>query len=194
MIKKTILFSLMIVLFINCWGDKKTAIGTNFNDTSFVSKNFKTKIYFSDLASPCSYISKEILAKLYNVSVDKILTIEGNAQNKTCTLRVKLSDEEYNYLVGSIRFYEEKDKLEDGTSWVESWQLQKGISKSAEWIPNLGNAALWIDKKRELRVKFKNYTMAINVPGAAFNKKEKALNRDYKKIALALADKTPILK
>ena len=194
MTKKTLLFSLIIALFTNCFGDKKTAIGTNFNDSSFVNKDFKTQTTFADLASPCSYISQENVAKLYNVSNDEIIIVKGNVENKTCALRVKLSDDEYNYLLGSIRFYEEKDKLEDGSSWIETWQLQKGISKSAEWIPNLGKAALWIGNKRELRIKFEDYTMAINVPGAVFNKEEKALNRDYKKIALTLAEKINALK
>ncbi|SDR92446.1 hypothetical protein SAMN05216503_1408 [Polaribacter sp. KT25b] len=191
--RKILIFTLIISLFTSCLGDKKSAVGTNFNDTSFENKKFKTKVVYADLAQPCSYVVKKDLAQQYNVSVEEVLMMEGNSQNKICTIRVKLSDDEYNYLVGSIRFYEEKDNLEDGSSWVESWQLQKGISKSGEWIPNLGKAALWIAKKRELRIKFKDYTMALNVPGAAFNKQEKALNRDYKKIALTIVKDIEIL-
>ncbi|MGJ8745112.1 hypothetical protein [Polaribacter sp.] len=191
--KNIVILTLIISVFTSCFGDKKSAIGTNFKDTSFENKKFKTKVVYADLAQPCSYVAKKDLAKQYNVSVEEVLIIEGSSQNKICTIRVKLSDDENNYLMGSFSFYEEKDNLIDESSWVESWQIQKGSSKSGEWIPNLGKAALWIGKKRELRIKFKDYTMALKVPGAAFNKQEEALKRDYKKIALSLVRKINLL-
>lgn len=194
MIKKIILFTVTIVLFTNCFSDKKSAIGTNFNDTSFVNKKFTNKVNFSKIEDVCSYISAEHLAKLYNVNEADITIIKGNSANKRCSFYVKLSDQKFDHITGSIGVYEEKDKLEDGSTWVESWQIRKNVSKSAEWIPNLGQAAYYRGSKRELFVKFKDYTMSITAPGSTFNKIEKEKNRDYKKIALALANKTPILK
>ena len=63
MIKKIILFTITIVLFTNCFSDKKSAIGTDFNDTSFVNKKFTNKVNFSEIEDVCSYISVEHLAK-----------------------------------------------------------------------------------------------------------------------------------
>lgn len=193
MIKKILLFSVTLVLFTNCFGDKKSAVGTDFNNTSFVNKKFTNKVSFSEIEDVCSYVSAQHLAKLYNVNETDITIIKGNSTNKRCSFYVKLSDQKLDHIIGSIGFYEEKDKNEDGSTWIESWQIRKNVSKSAEWIPNLGQAAYYRGSKRELFVKFKDYTMSITAPGSAFNKIEKEKNRDYKKIALALAEKTPIL-
>lgn len=183
-----------MVLFASCVGDKKVGIGTDFNDTSFINKNFKNKIAFSELDSPCSYINKAQLAKLYNVSQENVVLIKGNSLNNTCSIRVKLSDDEFNYISGGISFYKDKDNLEDGSSWVDSWQLQKGVSVSAIWLKDLGKAAMYKSKKRELIIKFTDYTMLVTAPGSSFNQMEKDKNRDYKNIALTLAKQTPLLK
>jgi hypothetical protein len=193
MMKKTIVFSLIVCLFSACFGDRKSAIGTDFNDKSFINKNFKgNKIKFSKITTPCNYVSKEALANLYNVTQDQVYLIGGNSTSKTCTIRVKMSDAEHDYITGSIHFYEEIDKTEDGSSWVDTWQIQKGVSKSSEWIPNLGKAAFYKGSKRELRIKFNNYVLSVTAPGGAFNEVEKSKNRDYKKIALDMASKTPL--
>lgn len=193
--KKYILLSLTIVLLSSCFGDKKSAIGTTFSDDSFVNKSFKgNKLQFADIESPCQYISQETLAKHYGTSPDKVLLIGGNAQSKTCTIRVQLSDQEFDFLSGSLHFYEEMNTRSDGTTWEDDWQLQKGISKSSEWISNLGKAAMYKKAKRELLVKFDNYTMSVIAPGSSFNKTEKAQNRDYQKIVFDLANNTPLLK
>lgn len=193
MMKKIIGFSFFIALLTGCFGDKKTAIGTNFNDISFVNKNFKgNTLEFSAITTPCKYISKESLATLYKVSKDQVYLMGGNSSSKTCTIRVKISDAKYDYITGSIHFYEELDKTEDGSTWVEMWQIQKGTSKSSEWIPNLGKASFYKGSKRELRVKFDNYVLSVMAPGSAFNEVEKSKNRDYKKIALAMAKQTPL--
>lgn len=191
--KNLFLFSLMILLLSSCFGDKKSAIGTNFNDSSFVNISFSgNKMNFADINSPCNYTSKEALAKLYNTSEEKVILIGGNAQSKTCTIRIQLSDQEFDYITGAIHFYEEANKRSDGTTWEDDWQLQKGISKSAQWISNMGKAAMYKNAKRELLVKFDEYTMSVVAPGSAFNEKEKELNRDYEKIAVAIAKNTPL--
>jgi len=193
--KKCILLSLTIVLLSSCFGDKKSAIGTTFSDDSFVNKNFKgNKLAFADIDSPCQYISQESLAKYYGTSTDRIILIGGNSQSKTCTLRVQLSDQEFDYLTGSLYFFEEPNKRSDGTTWEDDWQLQKEISKSSEWISNVGKAGLYKASKRELLVKFDDYTMSVIAPGSAVNQVEKSKNRDYKTIALNIANNTPLLK
>ena len=192
--KKILLLNLILLLFAACIGDKKTAIGTDFNDKSFINKNFKTKKAFSEINNVCSYISKEELAKLYNVSLDKVILIDGGKSRKGCSIRVKITDDDFGYITGGISFYEELNKTSEGVNWVESWQIQKGISKSAEWISNLGKAAMYKSKKRELFIKLDNYTLTITAPGSAFNKIEKSKNRDYKKIALAIVKNIDFLK
>ena len=191
--KNLFLFGLMILLLSSCFGDKKSAIGTTFNNSSFVNKNFSgNKMNFTEISSPCNYTSKEALAKLYNTSEDKVVLIGGNAQSKTCTIRIQLSEKEFDYITGAIHFFEEANKRSDGTTWEDDWQLQKGMSRSAQWVSKMGKAAMYKNAKRELLVKFDEYTMSVIAPGSAFNKTEKALDRDYQKIALAMAKNTPL--
>lgn len=191
--KNLFLFGVIILLFSSCLGDKKSAIGTTFDDSSFVNKGFKgNKFGFAEISQPCTYTTKETLAKLYDTTADKVTLIGGNAQSKTCTIRIQMSDQEFDYITGAIYFYEEVNKRSDGTTWEDDWQLQKGISKSAKWISNMGKAAMYKEKKRELLVKFDDYTMCIVAPGSAFNQTEKGLNRDYQKLAIAMAKNTPL--
>lgn len=195
MMKKTIVFSLIVCLFSACFGDKKSAIGTDFKDNSFMNKNFKgNQIEFAKITTPCNYVSKEELAKLYNVSSDKVVLIGGNQSSKGCSIRVKITDDKFGYITGGVRFYEELNNTSEGVNWIESWQVQKGISKSAEWISNLGKAAMYKSKKRELFIKLDNYTISITAPGSAFNEIEKSKKRDYKKIALTMAAQISLLK
>lgn len=191
--KNYLMSGLIILLFSSCFGDKKSAIETNFNDSSFVNKNFSgNKLQFSEITSVCSYTSKEALAELYNTSADKVILIRGNESLKTCTIRIQLSEQEFDYITGAIHFFEEADKRSDGTTWEDDWQLQKGISKSSQWISNMGKGAMYKEAKRELLVKFDAYAMSIIAPGSGFNKTEKNLNRDYKKIAITMAQNTPL--
>ena len=177
--KNYLISGLIILLFSSCFGDKKSAIGTNFDDSSFVNKSFTgNKLDFSGISQPCTYTSKEALAKLYNTTEDKVILIGGNAESKTCTIRVQLSDEEFDYITGAIHFFEEANQRPDGTTWEDDWKLQKGISKSSQWISNLGKGAMYKEAKRELLVKFDDYTMSIIAPGSSFNETEKAQNRE----------------
>jgi hypothetical protein len=108
-----------------------------------------------------------------------------------------IGENEFNYLIGGITVQREIKKDEmmgeiaeaagSGENWKEAWALKKSISKSAEWVENAGEAALWYPNKRQLLVKFDGYTLTVLAPGHSFNQEEKALNRDYKKIALEMA-------
>jgi len=191
--KNVFLFGLMILLLSSCFGDRKSAIGSDFNETSFVNKNFSgNKMDFSAIKSPCNYLSKEKLAKLYKTSEEKIALVGGNQQSKSCMIQIQMSEQKFDYITGMINFYEEANKRADGTTWVEDWQLQKGISRSAQWIPNMGKAAMYKSAKRELNIKFDNYVMSVIAPGSAFNEKEKAIVRDYQDIAITMAKNTPL--
>ena len=152
----------MVLLLSSCFGNKKSAIGSTFDDSSFVNKNFKgNQLDFSQINEPCTYTSKEALAKLYDTTEDKVTLIGGNGQSKTCTIRIQMSDQEFDYITGAMYVYEEANTRSDGTTWEDDWQLQKGISKSAKWISNMGKAAMYKESKRELLVKFDEYTLSI---------------------------------
>jgi hypothetical protein len=191
--RQVFLLALITILFGSCFGDKKSAISTTLSDDSFVNKNFKgNRLEYADISSPCQYISKEALAKYYGTSNDKVLLMGGNSSSKTCTIRIQLSDQEFDYLTGSIHFYEEANKRPDGSTWEDDWQLQKEISKRSEWISNVGKAAMYKEPKRELLIKYDGYTMSVIAPGSAVNQIEKSKNRDYKKIAISMAQNTPL--
>ena len=83
--------------------------------------------------------------------------------------------------------YENAKMIGNGEEFEEAWALQKSMSKSSEWIKNAGLAALWNDSKKELKVKFKGYTLYVNPIKNRLNKAEVAKKRDYKKIALEMA-------
>ncbi len=74
-----------------------------------------------------------------------------------------------------------------GKNWEEAWRLKKAMSKSAEWLPNMGKAALWNPKKVVLEIKFEGYNLTIKPLKNILNEEEKTLNRDYKAIAVGMA-------
>lgn len=203
------LISLFIIglMLTACLGDKKSINIEEANDTtSFVNKDFKGNLIdYDDNMSACSKMTKADLASLYDVSADDIYWMDSatndrmNSRVPTCNFRVMIGEDEFNYLIGGITVNREIKKDEmmgeiaeatgGGENWEEGWALQKSISKSAEWIKDVGLAAMWKPKKRELHIKFEGYSVYIMAPGAAFNQEEKARNRDYKKIALEMAKK-----
>ena len=108
-----------------------------------------------------------------------------------------MSDNEYDLLTGFMSVEPTVKKADDpegiaeatgtGEDWVQVWALQKAIAKSSEFLPNMGQAAIWTSRKRTLRIKFEGYILNVAAPGAAFNEVENAKNRDYKAIAIQMA-------
>jgi predicted small secreted protein len=177
-------------LFTACFGDKNTVIGQEFGDTSFINKEFtKNKVEFSALPkNMCSYINEGKIKELYPES-SKILFDDGKTfMTKSCRFLIYMNDGEYDYLSGAIFALE--DQLAEGEDWKETWELKKKVSKSSEFISGLGKTAIWVGKKRELFIKMDGYMITITVPGSQFKEEEVAKKRDYKSIALKIANST----
>ncbi|WP_298425168.1 hypothetical protein [uncultured Kordia sp.] len=173
-----------------CFGDKNIAVGTELGDTNFVNTNFiKNKIEFSALPKNlCTYINNDKVKELYP-DASKILTDDGKTfMSKSCRFLVYIGDGDFNYLTGTI--FASEDQLAEGEKWEETWELKKKMSKSSEYVSNLGKAAIWKAKKRELSIKMDGYSVVITAPGSVFKEEEVAKNRDYKKIAIAIAEST----
>jgi len=188
---KLIAISIFISLAITgCFGDKKTVVGQEFGDYSFINEKFAgNKIAFSELPKNlCSFINENKLRELYP-SASKILFDDGKTfQSKSCRFLIYMGEQEYDYLGGTI--FAQEDVLAEGEDWRETWELKKKASKSAEYILGLGKTAIWIERKRELIVKMDNYSITITVPGSAFKEEEVAKKRNYKNIALEIAKST----
>lgn len=203
--KNLITINLIAIFLTSCLGDKKSIDIDEANDTtSFINKDFKGNLIdYNKNMSACSKMNKADLAKLYDVSAEEIYWMDSASNERmqttspACNFRVMIGKNEFNYLIGGITVQREIKKDEmmgeiaeaagNGENWKEAWALQKSISKSAEWVENVGEAALWYPNKRQLLVKFDGYTLTVVAPGAAFNQEEKARNRDYKSIAVSMA-------
>ncbi|MEM6722227.1 MAG: hypothetical protein AAF611_23065 [Bacteroidota bacterium] len=179
--------------FTACFGDKNTIIGQDLGDTNFVNKNFNgNKKEFASLPkNMCEFITEAKVKELYP-DATQILFDDGQTfATKSCRFLVytnENTDSKYDFLSGTI--FAVEDKLAEGENWIETWELRKKMSKSAEFISGFGQAAIWTGKKRELAVKMDGYIITINVPGSPFNKEELAKKRDYKSIALEIAKST----
>ncbi|WP_430409788.1 hypothetical protein [Kordia sp.] len=183
-------FTFISFILTGCFGDKDTIIGKELGDTSFINKNFSgNKIAFAALPkNMCSYINEAKIKELYP-DATKILFDDGKTfQTKSCRFLVYNSEEEYNYLSGAI--FAVEDQLAEGENWKETWELKKKVSKSSEFVSGLGKTAIWVGKKRELFIKMDGYMITITVPGSTFKEEEVAKNRDYKSIALKIANST----
>ncbi len=188
---KTLIITGIILMFLSsCIGDKKTVVGQELGDTNFVNTNFSgNKINFSDLPKNlCTYLSEGEIKNQYP-SASKVLFDDGKTyQTKSCRFLAYFGEGEYNYLNGTL--FATEDVLAEGEDWKETWELQKKMSKTAEYVSGIGQAAIWFGKKRELRIKLDGYTFSITVPGSSTKEEEVAKNRDYKNIAISLAKST----
>ncbi|MEM9932542.1 MAG: hypothetical protein AAF824_02975, partial [Bacteroidota bacterium] len=183
----------------------KSIIGADLGDTSFVNTSFKAnEVDYTEGMSACDQLSAATLADLYGVSEDMVLISDPTKMENSrfvggpsCMIHIKLSDIKGDHLTGTISLAREVGKEEfmgeiaeatgGGENWEEAWALKKAMYESAEWMEGMGLAALWTGNKRMLEIKFKGYTLSMIAPGAAFNQEENSRNRDYQKIAVALA-------
>ncbi|WP_179351233.1 hypothetical protein [Winogradskyella vidalii] len=197
--------SLFALLMSSCLGDKKVANVAEMNDTSFVNTNFKGNlINYAKGMSACKHISASAIAKLYDVSADKVHMEDPTTSDRykkdmepMCLFYIKDGENDFQWLKGSLNVQREVGKEEmaydvakavgHGEEWEEAWALNKSISKSSEWVSGMGLASVWNDKKSELKIKFKGYTLYVYPLKNGFNKAEIAKNRDYKKVAIAIA-------
>ncbi|MGC1472125.1 MAG: hypothetical protein WA775_06005 [Psychroserpens sp.] len=191
------------IMTTSCLGDRKAVNVSEINDTSsFVNEDFKGNlINFSKDGSACQNISTADMASMYNVSEDKVEMLDVSKSdrrvpnsNPTCQFYLKLGATDFEWPIGSMSLIPdiEKDSYSAelsmyGENWEEVWALDKSISKSIEWIDDMGRAAYWNESKKDLYVRFKGYTLFISPPRSAVNKVETAKNRDYKSIAINMA-------
>jgi len=207
----TLQFLTMLVL-TSCFGDKKVADISQMNDTSFVNENFKgNRINYSEDMSACESISAADIALIYNVSEDNIVINDITKTDRrqpnsppSCLFYIKTGDNDFEWLRGSMNIQREikKDEMAydvakaagNSEEWEEAWAINKSISKSSEWIKDLGMAAVWNQKKSELRIKFKGYTLNIYPIKNKLNQAEVAKNRNYKNVAIAMAKASGFIK
>lgn len=169
----TLVFTLLFS-FVSCsHGDKASAIGATFEEAdSFENKYFTgNKIDFAEFTQPCQYISKAIVASMMSIPVEKVDYRPIPAQKK-CVYTIIFNDDadQPDYTTASLGLVQEVTGVEE--EWKDNWSVKKGISKSSEWVPNLGKAAIWNPSSGILEVKFEGYTLQV-IPPKGPSKDEK---------------------
>jgi len=209
---KLLLLTVLAATVFACIGDRKSIAVEDLGDTSFVNEDFKgNAIDYQEGMSACDRLDAAVIAELYGVSTEQVVITDPTKSDRfdktlppSCKFHVLLSDQMGDHLVGTIGVVKEVGKDEmmgeiaeaagNGENWQEAWALKKSMRESTEWIEDMGKAALWTGKKRRLEIKFDGYTLTILAPGAPFNPKEQEKNRDYKSIAIAIAEAAGFLK
>ena len=200
----TLLSLVLLLTTISCTGDRKSLVGQDLGDTSFVNKNFKGNLVdFDEKMSACDQITADEIASLYSFSAEDVIIQDASKLNMknngkaSCMFYIKSGESDFEWLRGSILVQREIGKDEymgdvaeavgSGENWEEAWTLKKSMYKSSEWVPGLGMAAIWNENKTTLEIKFDGYTLVVHPIKNVLNKEEVARNRDYKKMALGLA-------
>lgn len=204
-LSKYLLILLIAISFTACTGDKKPANVQEIGDTSFVNTNFKNNlINYTEGMSACDKITPAFIASLYDVSSSLVHVEDPTKSDRyrkdiapACMFFIKTGSNDYEWLRGSIAVNREVGADEfmgdiaeaagNGENWEEAWSLKKSISRSSEWLPNMGKAALWNEKNVMLEIKFEGYTLIVEPLKNILNEDEKSKNRDYKTIAVAMA-------
>lgn len=161
----TLVFTLLLT-FISCsHGDKASAIGATFEEAdSFENAYFAgNKIDLAEFTQPCQYISKAIIASMMSIEVEKV-DYRPDPARKNCAYTIIFNDDadQPDYSTAGLALMEEVTGVE--AEWKDNWSVEKTISKSAEWVPNLGKAAIWNPSSRTLKVKFDGYTLQVTAP------------------------------
>lgn len=185
---------LMTIILWSCVGDKKSIIGADLSEDSFVNKNFKGNlINYDENMSACGNISEAGVLQLYDSS-NKIMIRDSSTDDRlqtiypTCKLTVMLDK---GYLLGSLSLVPVLNKEEN---WVEDLALEKATSKSAEWVEDMGKAAMWKASTRKLSIRFEGYTLYVTVPGLSNSPDNKERNKNQKAKAIALAKMAGYIK
>ena len=212
MIQKLATLTIISVLLTSCMGDKKAINISEMDDTSFVNEDFQGNlINYQKGMSACSNISAGDIASMYNVSEDKIHIEDPTKSDRyrkdiepVCSFYIEDGENDFMWLRGSITLNREIGKDEmmgeiaeatgGGEDWEEAWALKKSMSKSSEWIDDMGMAALWNERLAELKIKFDGYTLNVYPIKNKLNKAEVAKNRDYKKAAIEMAKAAGFIK
>ncbi|MGV6830104.1 MAG: hypothetical protein ACWA5P_00900 [bacterium] len=202
--KLSLLMVAIAISISSCIGDRQSLMVDDLGDTSFVNKKFTgNTINYAEGMSACDQLSSSVLANIYGVLADNVIITDPTKSDRYvnpkpgCMIHVKMSDQKFDHLTGTINVFKEikadefmgdvAEATGSGENWEEAWALKKGLRKSTEWISGMGKAAIWTGKLRKLEIKFDGYTLEIIAPGAPFNEIEKAKNRDYKAIAIEMA-------
>ncbi|WP_020568932.1 hypothetical protein [Neolewinella persica] len=161
----TLFFGLLFLFTACSHGDKASAIGATFEDASSFENTYFTgnKINLAEFTQPCQYISKAIVASMMSIPVEKVDYRPIPAEKK-CVYTIIFNDDadQPDYTTGSLALVQEVTGVEE--EWKDNWSVKKGISKSSEWVPNLGKAAIWNPSNRILEVKFEGYTLQVISP------------------------------
>lgn len=177
------------ILFTSCLGDQKTIVGQEFGDTDFVNENFKgNKKNFSDLPKDlCEFLDEASIVKGYDNATSVTFNGKNSFMNKNCQFAVTFFNDTSQFIKGSI-FINENTSEND--NWKESWEMKKKRFNSAEYVKNLGMAAIWNGKQKKLEIKMKGYDVMITVPPKMTDKNQIDNKTDVKHIAIAIAKST----
>ena len=179
---------LMLVTYSSCVGDRKTVIGQEFDTDTFENKDFKgNALNFSELPEDlCGYLDNAQIQQAYksaNVTDVKPDT-KRRFLGKNCGFTIFFDGTMEKYSRGFLSVVEDPADVE--AEWKEQWEFRKKSLKSAEYIPKLGKAAIWIGKQRKLEVKMDGYSIFLEVPPTYSINDKNAEQHDYKTSAIKI--------
>jgi hypothetical protein len=174
---------------VSCLGDQKTVVGQEFGDTNFVNDNFQgNKKDFSELPKDlCVFLNKDSILKAYVNATSVTFNGENAFMSKNCQFSVTFFNDPSQFVKGSIFIVD--DSAEEA-NWQESWEFKKKRFKTAEFVKNLGRAAVWYGKQRKLEIKMKDYQVSITVPPQVIAKNKTDNDANVKDAAIAIAKST----
>ena len=179
---------LSITLLSSCFGDKTTIAGEELGTELTENKSFSGNNYsFKDLPENlCVFISMDEVKQQYTganviaAKVDQVRRYSG----KYCDFMILFDPSmATTYSKGFLSVVKD---FEGDSNWQEQWQFKSKSLKSAEFVPNLGKAALWIGKQRKLEVKMDGYTIVLEVPVINGINDPNARQHDYKSTAVSI--------
>ena len=183
------LSALLSILLVSCIGDQKTVVGQEFGDTTFINDNFQgNKKDFSELPNNlCEFLNENVILKTYDNATSVTFDDKSPFMNKNCQFAVIYFNDNSQFIKGSL-FVTEIEDESDG--WKEIWELKKKRFESAEYVKNIGLAAVWNGKQRKLEIKMKGYDVLITVPPKMTAKNQIDNKSNVKNVAIAIAKNT----